>query len=69
MDKALSLNDVVSELTAIKRLLTFRLLKEGVSQEEVANALGTSQSSVSRMFPPFNGKRPRARGVSADQEQ
>jgi len=60
MEKSQSLNDVVAELAGIKRLLAFKFLKEGMSQEDVARALGMSQSSVSRMFPSGNGKRARS---------
>jgi len=41
---------VLAELTSIKRLLVFALLKSGSSQEQVAGALGVDQSAVSRMF-------------------
>lgn len=41
---------LLMELTDIKRLLVFFLLKSGVSQTEIANALDISQPTVSRMF-------------------
>ena len=41
----------LAELVAIKRLLTFALLKFGATQNEVAAALGVSQSTVSKLFP------------------
>lgn len=41
----------LAELVSIKRLLTFALLKFGATQNEVAAALGVSQSTVSKMFP------------------
>jgi predicted XRE-type DNA-binding protein len=41
----------LAELVSIKRLLTFALLKSGATQNEVALALGVSQSTVSKMFP------------------
>ncbi len=41
---------IVEELVAIKRLLVYALLEDGLSQGAVAAALGTNQSSVSRMF-------------------
>lgn len=47
---------VLQELEDIKRLLLFALLKSGASQAEVANALGVSQPSVSRMFPGRTAK-------------
>ena len=41
---------VANELTDIKRLMVFALLRDGASQSDIAAALGVSQSSVSRMF-------------------
>ena len=41
---------VLSEVTAIKRLMVLALLRTGASQKEVAAALGVDQSHVSRMF-------------------
>ena len=42
---------VEGELVAIRRLLMFALVRSGCSQDELANALGVSQSSISRMLP------------------
>ncbi len=42
---------VLRELEDIKRLLMLALLRDGVSQAEIAKALGVSQPSISRMFP------------------
>jgi len=42
--------DASEQLEAIKRLLVFGLLRSGATQKEVATALGTDQSVVSRMF-------------------
>ncbi|HYS55595.1 MAG TPA: helix-turn-helix domain-containing protein [Thermoanaerobaculia bacterium] len=66
MEKPQSLDDVVAELIAIKRLLAFKFLTEGMSQEDVARALGMSQSSVSRMFPDGSGKRARSTVASVE---
>ncbi len=41
---------VAKELADIKRLIALLMLKIGVSQAEVADALGIDQSAVSRMF-------------------
>ena len=41
---------IVKELVAIKKLLVYALLANGLSQEAVAAALDTNQSTVSRMF-------------------
>lgn len=45
------IDPVQKELSDIKRLMIFTLLRDGVSQGEVAAALGISQATVSRMFP------------------
>jgi DNA-directed RNA polymerase specialized sigma subunit len=45
--------NLLNELTAVKRLLVYALLnkhKEEHTQDEIAFALGISQSQVSRMF-------------------
>lgn len=55
--KSTPTDPVLAELIAIKRLIVFALLKSGLSQEQVAGALGTSQPQVSRMFPGGIGKR------------
>jgi len=41
---------IVAELVVIKKLLVYALLESGTSQGAVAAALGTNQSTVSRMF-------------------
>jgi predicted transcriptional regulator len=41
---------MTEELVAIKKLLVYALLENGMSQEAVAAALGKDQSYVSRMF-------------------
>lgn len=42
---------VLKELEDIKRLLMLALLRDGVSQGDIAKALGVSQPTISRMFP------------------
>lgn len=42
---------LLEELTNIRRLLIFSLLRSGATQSQVAGALGTSQSQISKMFP------------------
>ena len=44
-------SSVPKELQDIKRLLMLALLRDGVSQGDIANALGVSQPTISRMFP------------------
>lgn len=41
----------LKELENIKRLLMLALLRDGVSQGDIAKALGVSQPTISRMFP------------------
>ena len=42
---------IFNELVAIKKLFAFSLLQQpGVTQTDIANALGISQAQVSRMF-------------------
>jgi predicted XRE-type DNA-binding protein len=48
--KDFSQSPELAELVAIKRLLTFALLKSSATQKEVAAALGVAQSSISKMF-------------------
>lgn len=50
MARETDLTQIADELTAIKRLLIVALLQNGMSQRDVATALGVNQSSVSRMF-------------------
>jgi len=49
-NKSDQLDTLTSEVESIKRLLLFWLLKNGLSQEDVARALGVNQSTVSRIF-------------------
>lgn len=42
---------ILAELEAIKKLHILELLTKGFSQSQIALTLGTSQASVSRMFP------------------
>ncbi len=44
-------DDLFAELTAIKQLIVFALLRSGASQDDVAATLGVDQSKISRMFP------------------
>lgn len=44
-----SLEVIAQEVTMIRKLMVFSLLSSGVSQERVANALGVSQATVSRL--------------------
>jgi predicted XRE-type DNA-binding protein len=49
-------NAILRELEDIKRLVLLALLRSGISQADVAKALGVNQSSISRMFPGGAGK-------------
>lgn len=44
-----SLTVLVQEVVMIRKLMVFSLLNSGISQENVANALGVSQPTVSRL--------------------
>jgi predicted transcriptional regulator len=55
---------LLQELIAIKRLLVYSLLNKSKlehSQDDIAVALGVSQSKVSRMMSGSAGKEPRGR--------
>ena len=47
------------ELGDIKRLLILQLLVQGVSQDQVARALGVNQSTISRLVPRVSVKKKR----------
>lgn len=47
-DKAL--NQIASDLEAIKKLMILNMMENGYSQAKIAAAIGTSQASISRMF-------------------
>lgn len=51
-----------AELIIIKKLLICALQKNGVSQGEIATALGTNQSTVSRMLGKGQSKKGRRSG-------
>lgn len=47
---------LLKELQDIKRLMILGLLRSGAKQEQIAAALGISQSSISRMLPGKLGR-------------
>ncbi len=49
---------MLSELVDIKRLLILALLRDGLTQAEVAGAIGVSQPTISKMFPKGVAKKP-----------
>lgn len=49
---AQDIHDHPTDLECIKRLIALQLILNGATQKQVAAALGVSQSTVSRMFPP-----------------
>lgn len=51
------LSQIASDLEAIKKLMVFELMNKGHSQAKIATALGTSQASISRMFPKVRGEK------------
>lgn len=48
------------EVSAIKRLLLYALIRDGASQDDIAMALGINQSTVSRMFPKMPWRKSRS---------
>jgi IS30 family transposase len=42
---------LLQELGDVKRLLILQLLAQGVSQGQIARALGVNQSTISRLVP------------------
>jgi DNA-directed RNA polymerase specialized sigma subunit len=44
-------DEQLRELTSIKKLLVLGLLRSGLTQKQIAAALGIDRSQVSRMFP------------------
>jgi IS30 family transposase len=45
------------ELGDVKRLLILQLLVQGVSQDQIARALGVNQSTISRLVPRVSVKK------------
>lgn len=56
------IDPTLSELISIRKLLVLGLLRSGLTQKQVAAALGLDRSQISRMFPKGTlsdiGKRP-----------
>lgn len=48
------LGEIAETLTQIRRLIVFSLIRNGASQDQVANALGVSQKTISRMMAKAN---------------
>jgi len=44
-------DEQLEELRAIKKLLMLQLLRTGVKQVHIANMLGVSEATISRMLP------------------
>lgn len=42
---------ILTELEALKKLMILILFEKGFTQRQIAMALGTSQATISRMFP------------------
>jgi DNA-binding NarL/FixJ family response regulator len=47
---------VTTELVAIRQLLIVALLRSGVSQKQIATALGLHESKLSRALPKGRGR-------------
>jgi hypothetical protein len=53
---------ILEQLISIKKLLVFALLRNGATQSQIAAALGTSQSTISKMFPNGAGAASQPKG-------
>lgn len=53
---------IIRELEMLRRLAILDLSDKGFSQVDIADALGVSQPTISRMFPKGIPKRKDARG-------
>lgn len=47
----IEVDPIQQELSEIKRLIVLQLLWEGMPQKAIAQALGVSEATMSRMFP------------------
>ena len=45
-----TLEQIASDLDTIKKLMIIHFMESGYSQSRIANAIGTSQATISRMF-------------------
>ena len=48
---------ILKELEMLRKLKMFELFREGYSQAELAQALGVSQPTISRMMPKITSKK------------
>jgi predicted transcriptional regulator len=48
---------IVKELEMIRKLKLVEMLERGYSQSQLAQILGVSQPTISRMIPKVSGKR------------
>jgi predicted transcriptional regulator len=51
-----TMNQIASDLEAIKKLMILNMMENGYSQAKIAAAIGTSQASISRMFATKKAK-------------
>ena len=59
-------DQVILELSALKKLMIMTLFDRGYTQKQVALALGVTQPTVSKMFPKGALKPSRGRQDAAD---
>jgi predicted transcriptional regulator len=52
-----TLNAILRELEMLRKLKIFELSKQGYSQTQLAEALGVSQPTISRMLPKKGAKK------------
>lgn len=50
-------NQIIKELEMLRKLKIFELFEKGYSQAQLAQALGVSQPTISRMLPKVTRKK------------
>jgi predicted transcriptional regulator len=57
---------LVAEMEAVKKLLILQLVKQGVRQKDIAQVLGVSEATLSRMMPRTAPSKPKSAGGTDD---
>jgi transcriptional regulator with XRE-family HTH domain len=50
---------ILKELETLRKLKIFELSQQGYSQDQLAEAIGVSQATISRMLPKNQKKKPK----------
>lgn len=62
-------SEVLAELRSIKMLFVLGLLRQGLTQGQIAQVLGVSDATMSRMLPKGIGKSVQRKNGSVDAER